>query len=320
MSVIEYRRCAVDCLLHLVWGQWSSLGVAGYAAPDREPIDSIDTEALILLTSLVGRCEQRLFDLMLDWLGVYGRLVSVQRLQTLRRRYTWVDEGLLGYVAAVCSRQSGDRRWQKLAGAYQGEPRPMFMDPDSRQPLFVARADEVALKHGWIRNVYIPSGKIAPQLPKDAATLLLQLRGCAGVNARAEILLLLLSGVGRPAELATRSAYAPSTVHDILSEMQLSGVIDDVSVGARQRDYALRAFFSVQAGSAVGRPCVRFPDWVRLFDGVARLWNVLMDERLAGLSDMTFYGEVNRIIRRYILPISRTPDFPPHLLRLIPNP
>ena len=318
MSATEYRATMREYLVHLVWEQWSRLGVAAHAAADAEQGDTLDPEALILLTSEIGRYEPRLFDLMLDWLIAYSRLVNVQRLVTLCRKYKWVDASLLGYIASVCVRHGGDPRWQKLVVEKHTEPQPLFLDIETQRALFVARSDTSALQHGWIRSEYTRSGKVAPHLPQRAETLLLMLRGCVGVNARAEILLLLLSGVGKPTELASRSTFAPSTVHEILREMQLSGMIDDVADDARGHHYIIRVITIPQIRDIVSS--VKFPCWIRIIDFMGQLWNLLTNAKVATLSDKTFLGELDHLVRRSLLPVSRTADFPPSLLRLLSKP
>ena len=63
-------------MVDLLWHQWSSIGVAGYARPDDPRI--IDPEALILATTRYGRYDSRLMDESMDWLMKFGNRISVQ--------------------------------------------------------------------------------------------------------------------------------------------------------------------------------------------------------------------------------------------------
>ncbi len=75
-------------MVDLLWHQWSSMGVAGYARPDENRI--IDPEALILATTRFGRYDSRLMDESIDWLVKFGNRISLQRLQGLNKNWPGV--------------------------------------------------------------------------------------------------------------------------------------------------------------------------------------------------------------------------------------
>lgn len=62
----------------LAWCHWNRLGVSGYGKANR---CSTDPEALIVLTSIVGRHDLRLVEIMNEWLRNYESLISVERLK-----------------------------------------------------------------------------------------------------------------------------------------------------------------------------------------------------------------------------------------------
>ncbi len=78
MSLNEFFHNARETEVDLAWCHWNRLGVAGRGKVNS---CSTDPEALILLTSIVGRHDLRLSAVMDEWLGCYESLVSVERLK-----------------------------------------------------------------------------------------------------------------------------------------------------------------------------------------------------------------------------------------------
>ena len=72
MLLTSFRREFHDRLLDLLWRQWTALGVTGQVSPCKRTV--LDPEALLLISCTVGRHDARLFDAMLEWLQVNGRI------------------------------------------------------------------------------------------------------------------------------------------------------------------------------------------------------------------------------------------------------
>lgn len=72
-------------ILGILWRQWSAIGVPGYS--DTEETVVVDPEALLLLTLTVARHDNRLFDQVLDWLGLTDP--RQQRLDELLLASEW---------------------------------------------------------------------------------------------------------------------------------------------------------------------------------------------------------------------------------------
>ena len=66
-----------------LWRQWVQLGLSG-EMPQADTW-AIDPEALLAITIRVGGRDPRLFDEVLDWLSLNGKLISVQRLKNLTK-------------------------------------------------------------------------------------------------------------------------------------------------------------------------------------------------------------------------------------------
>lgn len=62
----------------IAWCHWNRLGVLGHGAVNK---CSTDPEALLVLTSIVGKHDLRLAEVMGEWLASYESLVSIERLK-----------------------------------------------------------------------------------------------------------------------------------------------------------------------------------------------------------------------------------------------
>ncbi len=78
MSLTKFFHNLREIEVDLAWCHWNRLGVTG---PGRVNKCSTDPEALVVLTSIVGRHDLRLAEALREWLGIYGSLVSVERLK-----------------------------------------------------------------------------------------------------------------------------------------------------------------------------------------------------------------------------------------------
>lgn len=301
MSANDYKENLQESVLNLLWRQWSALGVAAHAT-GRADAAVLDPEALLVFTARFARCDQRLYDLVLNWLLVYESLVNLPRLKALQKKSAWKDADSLAYMAAVLA-AGGHKRWKVLAAPTArpvGEYECLFRDWEAAENLYIPHADALAESYGFRRNVFAETRKIAPKLPRSAASLLLTLRGCVGVTARAEILLLLLeSPCCSLAELAERSGYARSSVHELLAEMTTAQTVEQsVENGTKEKKfYSLCRAAEWKHFLGCDSACA-FPRWGRLYDALGQLWTAVSNPRLATLSEQTFAGEVARVMKQ----------------------
>lgn len=161
MSATEYKETLLDAILGLLWRQWSSLGVLGYEQPLRN--DSfVDPEALLIASAGFARYDQRLYDLIADWLLKYGRLVNPTRLKALLGKAKSADVASLSYLSTLCLK-AGDKRWGRLSERGQAreleKPVPLFYQQDGPPFSYCPERDEVALSCGFIRNTFITQNK-----------------------------------------------------------------------------------------------------------------------------------------------------------------
>ena len=195
MSVQEYKSQFYEAVLDLLWKQWTALGIPGQiAVPESEMI--LDPEALLLFSAGFARHDQRLYDLILDWLQIHSSQINIQRLKALHAKTEWKAPSSLGYMCAVIA-ESDPVRWEKTAEGFSGkaakQPTVLFLDRENGPEKFIPKQDPLALLCGFVRNIHRNSGKLPDLLPKSPATLLIQMRGLLGISARAETILILLT-------------------------------------------------------------------------------------------------------------------------------
>lgn len=301
MSAKEYKEQLHEALLNLLWRQWGALGVAAHAA-GRPDAAVLDPEALLLFTARLARCDQRLYDLVLNWLLAHESLINLPRLKALLKKSTWKDADSLAYMAAVLS-ENGKKRWKVLAkpaARSAAEYECLFRDWAAGEETYIPHTDALAETYGFRRNVFAESRKLSLLLPRTSASLMLTLRGCVGVTARAEILLLLLaSPCCTLAELAERSGYARSSVHELLAEMTAAQTIEQYTEnGTKEKKlYSLCRAEDWKRLLGCDSPWA-FPRWGRIYDALGMLWTAVNNPRLEHLSEQTFVGEIARVMKQ----------------------
>lgn len=223
-SLTDFRLHCQESILNLLWRQWSSLGVAGHAPPAAMN-RLIDPEALILVTSSIGRYDPRLFDEAMDWLGKFGTLINLQRLSNLQHLTALGDAASLTAMAKWLEIHGKQPRWKMLRKANRSIstaiPNPFFLGVGGRSSV---DADPIFLSQGYERSPLTVRGMSQRPHPTLAPNLMVSLRALIGVSARVEIILFLAGGQGAHAtEIARATGYAPRTLQALLQEMMLSG-------------------------------------------------------------------------------------------------
>jgi hypothetical protein len=202
---------------------WIALGGQLEGDPDATVVDF---EALIVATAELARDEDRILGVALDWCVAYGDAVNSARLRRIARALD--STAALASFAVVVS-ASGGPTWSEAGGA---------------TPMAASLRGKVA-----VRDLSAP------------ARLVWRLRSAFGVNARADILALLLSWPAgtemRVADIARRTGFSKRNAALAIESMRLAGVVEADRKGNSDRvalpvESALRAFLP--------RP-VAAPDW-----------------------------------------------------------
>ncbi|NMA43095.1 MAG: hypothetical protein GX946_06915 [Oligosphaeraceae bacterium] len=301
MSVREFRDEYFNALLNLIWRQWTRLGISGQIASDDSPY-VVDPEALLLFSSSFCRYDQRLYDLVIDWLRVNGAFINVQRLKSLSCKVSQKDAASLGFIVATMSKLSS-RKWKKLADdllpVKRAEAVPMFIAPDQKPLDFCRQKDKIALQYGYLRMPYQPTNKVTVFPIGVSASILLQMRGVFGLSARAETILTLLNkDICKIQDVADISGFSWKSIQDTLMELTAGGLVATDAKTKRGRYYYLKSPDKIQHLFDVKH--FFFPDWRRIFDSLGALWQAVANPRLIDLSEKTFHSEMARVFEEEI--------------------
>jgi len=288
-------------MLSLLWSQWTALGVAGQGASPwrRTPLDP---DALLLVSCTLARHDARLFDAMLDWVGVNGRYLNIQRLQRMLAEQLFVGDDVFAAVSSTARATGHSLKWARSAqpaSTQRQPPRPLFFLSDGSALPVVRNPDPTFLAHGLLRDLYKPRGVAQPFRPEGAANLALRLRALLGVNARCEILVyLLLNSRGSPRAIARASCYYPATIIKALSEMGDSGYVIS-RVEGRYRHYSLAS----DAWSALlcGDGHSDWIAWPALLGAFEQTWAFLHAPERAGQSQLEQASALRRLLEPSIL-------------------
>jgi hypothetical protein len=224
---------------------WIALGGQLEGDPDATVVDP---EALIAATAELASDEDRIIGVALDWCVGYGDAVNSSRLRRIARAMD-ATAALASFAVVVGA--SGGPTWSEGAGA---------------TPMAASLRGKVA-----VRDLSAP--------PR----LVWRLRSAFGVNARADILALLLSCPAgtemRVADIARQTGFSKRNAALAIESMALAGVVETDRKGNSDRvalpvDSPLRAFLP--------RP-VASPDWTSRWTVAIEVLRLV--ERLADAPD-----------------------------------
>ncbi len=259
-------------LLDFVWSQWRVLGVAAATA---SPLPwFVDPEPLIPFSLDLARHDPRVFDELLDWLVTNGRWVNVRRMSALMRADGAGDPALVAAVARTVAERSRSAGQWDLARALpppeRREPEPLFTIGDKPWGA-VAEPDEAFLEYGFKRSRVAPRGQSREVPMADPRCSVFLLRSLFGVGVRADVVnCLLLCGEGHPSGIGRLLGFSQKQVHDTLTAMAQSGLVEVRSAG-RLRNYRLAGerWGRFLYGAGPARP--QWIDWRALVRGLTAL-------------------------------------------------
>ena len=285
MSVNKFKQELLDSILTLLWKQWTQLGVAGAVNSKDDLV--LDPEALLIFSAHFARYDQRLYDLVIDWLQCNGESINLPRLKALLKRFDHADRKSLGFIAASVK----SKKWQPLAKSLL--PKDSGVETMFFGNEFVPKPDETALRYGLKRNQYVQSNKVMPFASTGNASLLLRLRGAFGMSARAEAILTMLNKeFCRIQDVADAGGFSWKAASDVLDELCTSGVAVTLDKSKRGRTYFLKDSNTMHKLFEI--ETVRFPDWLTIFDMLSVVWHCISNPRLAEVSERTAVGELQR--------------------------
>ena len=281
----KFKQELLDAVLELLWKQWTQLGIAGQINTSDNFV--LDPEALLIFSAHFARFDQRLYDLIIDWLQCNGESINLPRLKALLKHFGDADRNSLGFITASVNL----KKWNVFAKTLLPEDietEPLFFEND-----FVSTPDKKALHYGFKRNRYVQSNKVMPFSNNSNASLLLRLRGAFGMSARAEAILTMLNKeFCRIQDVADAGGFSWKAASDVLDELCTSGVAVTLDKNKRGRTYFLKDVSTMR--SLFGVDTVKFPDWLTIFEMLSTVWKCISNPRLAEVSEKTAAGELQR--------------------------
>ena len=297
MSVQEYKRQVFDAIMDMLWRQWSLLGVPGQIAPGKNSVTVLDPEALLLFSSRFARYDQRLYDLILDWMGVHSCQINIQRMKALHAKTDFKDTQSLGYISAVAA-ETEPSRWKRPAEDYSPScdvpAIALFKNQDDEPESFIPKSDPVALRYGFERNVRLKSGKIPSCIPESTASLLFRMRSIMGISARAETILIMLTNqCCKIQEIVDQSGYTWKSIQDVLEELAAGQFVSSINGTKRGKQYFLSQPEKIRQLFGIHK--ILFPNWLDVYESIGLLWKTLSNPNLAKVSENTFQNELRNI-------------------------
>lgn len=275
-SFLDSRNRLLQTTLDFLWRQWTTLGVSGSQTSRGNWI--IDPEALVLITTEIGRYDARLLDSAIDWLYAYGQGINLQRLGRLQGQWGPCDERVLNGIAEILAVKSVLRKWRTLRETFPFDepPEPLFLSPNSTPTPVLGDPDPRFEKYGLLRGQWQPRGNAQLPRPDHPANLLWCLRALFGVNARAEIMAwLLCHESGHPAAIAKDTGYFSKTIQMTLNEMEQSGQIRSERVGREKNFRIRRQEWSHLLPSKKAHAFPRWLHWPQVFSFIFRTLDLL---------------------------------------------
>lgn len=226
MRTSDLRGRVRSTLVEFAWGQWAQMGLSGAAT--RRDRWAADPEALLLFTLPVARRDPRLFDEVLDWLRLNGRLLSVQRLTNLARGDAEGRRLVAAALAWAGAHNPALRfRASELADASEGEMEELFRTDG--ETLFHGEQDTWFLARGFSRPRADPSLKSQPPEVSAPFNLAFRMRLLFGIGTRSEVVRYLLTTEHPEAsaqQVAEATAFAKRNVSESLAALADARVIE----------------------------------------------------------------------------------------------
>lgn len=290
MFANTYKKELLDAVLEQIWKQWTSLGVSGQIN-EKGNFFVLDPEALLLFSSFFARFDQRLYDLIIDWLQLNGEMINIPRLKALLKRSSGADKNSLAFISGAVKIKKWNIFSESLHPAKTDRAVPLFLSVDGISDHFIPHPDPSALSCGFERNQYVPGNKVVCFPDGTPGSLLLRLRGAFGLSARAEAILALLNKeFCKISDVADCGGFSWKTARDVLEELTRSGLVVTLDDSKRGRDYFLKNAPLMR--TLFGIETLIFPDWTSVFNAISKVYQVFNNPNLNDVSEKTVLNEL----------------------------
>ncbi len=306
MSLKDCRLRLLNRMLDLVWSQWTTLGISGNARPAKKWV--LDPEALVLFTCTIGRYEARIYDSMLEWLGVNQRFLNIQRLKTINRRENFAGKQLIAAIANLLMKPASRSKWERLSKEifnHSSKSELLFRLKDGSPHPRLGDSDDAFSKAGYIRQEFRQRNAVVQFKPDLSANLILKLRALFGLNSRCEVISYLLThNEANPTEIAAATGYSSKTIYNAISEMYMSGKLNR-RVSGRESLYSL-GDNSWQAFLCPAGRTANWMDWPKAFRALEIIWMALDNPILENEPIQTIDSELILAIHKVLPQLHQT--------------
>jgi hypothetical protein len=298
MQTSDLRDRMQATVIDFVWSQWAQMGVSGSTL--RRDRWAADPEALLVFTVHVARREPRLFDEVLDWMRLNGKLLSVQRLRNLAEADDETRR-LIGASLAWARAQNPKLRSRfpiDDEAVPNAQPKDLFLAGGEK--LLASRPDPTFLRFGYRRPHADPSLKSQAPNPLAPINLAFRLRLAFGVGSRSEVLRYLLTTEHPEAstqQIAVAISFAKRNVNDTLMALADAGVIEARPRSNERVYWADRRRWAYVLGIGV-RELPDFVDWIRLLATIRVILTWLDEDAMVERSDYMRGSEARQLIDR----------------------
>jgi len=200
-SLKNYKKELLEMYLEMHWRQWSALGVQSHIPQSNF---QIDIEALLISTFQIAPYDKRLFYAMLEWLESNRNFVSVSRVKSILKTLKTESEGKSYYRDTNFLIQ-------------------ILKEGSFKPPVVEENTDH---QYSEILDEYSNRGVVQRITFNNTQLVQLKLRGIFGVNARADIILYLLSERKQNAnKIGKEIYYDQKIVHRVLKNWEMSDFV-----------------------------------------------------------------------------------------------
>ncbi len=262
MRLREFKEKFFDSLIEIHWRQWTTLGVASHAKPEKTWI--VDLEPLIVSTLTIGLHDKRLLSSSIEWLTKNGEWLNQSRLKRIVKVFSeplpelktpaFYPE-ILGLFVDTYNRNARYKIKYPRIDSYKGETN-------------VITEYRTFFDHFKVRNV-----TTEPKLQLPSMIQLL-LRNIFGVDAHTEILIYLLAHEGGNSNsIAKEIFYNQKNIYTILERWSHAQMVTKISEQKNPR-YSLNR--KKELLHAIGlKEMPNYLNWTRTFLLLDRLAKAL---------------------------------------------
>jgi predicted transcriptional regulator len=218
LSLKKFKEEFYNDLLEIYWRHWTSVGVSSHVQPERYWI--IDLEALIVSTLAIGLLDKRLLSVSLEWLAKNGHWINLSRLKRIvtsfAKPFHGSQEPLI--VPEIC--ELFIEKYNKFARS----------NMIHEERAYYGSGAKMLNEYKNIFNTFKPKGVVTEPKLQNPSLVQLLLRGTFGVDARAEILIYLLShDSGNSNSIAKEIYYNQKNIYRILEQWTHSQMVMKIS-------------------------------------------------------------------------------------------